>query len=202
MDAITWTPDPALTDTSIYVPPTPKPRRESVSAWSNRLAKSIKSFDDRCQRVIGRGFGDNYRIVATDGHRALCTLDPSAEPLPIGAASTDGDAHVSVGDSLFLAVKRAKAVTAGRRVKSVHLSICDGRLYVTVPDFDGVGSCEFVDVDKGAAQSSAFVLSIDYLLPVFGRPIVMSYRPNHDDRAIKFTTTDLAWRYVVMPMRP
>jgi hypothetical protein len=200
--AIEWKPDRSLLDTSIRIPAEPKPRRESQRAWSERIIKTINGSDPRCNAVLGKHFGDGYAIIATDGHRALCRLQPG-EPGPMLMASVTDHASITVGPDLFMALKRARAVTLGRRTRSAVLSICSGRLYVSVSDQDGIDSAEWIDVGSEAIETSGIILDIDLMLAGLGRPEMrLWYRPNAWDVPIKIETDDREYRYVLMPMRP
>jgi hypothetical protein len=179
--------------------PEVKARRETPEKAWTRLQREFETAETPdCVKAVGMDAGDGYRIVATNGHWALCEMGKGQPGGYIGDTSNHQRVILN-NPELHLALKRA-ATCAGPRNHCVGL--------VGLPEGIGVYSsdseAEFAEIVEGPSFSGHFNIDVKYLEPVLGVwPMALFvHKENPHEHAVMLEPADNPqWRYIVMPLR-
>ncbi len=186
-----------------FTMPALKPRVESAGKVLERLKKdiekSISKLDtldmEKCRQRAGQAAAEGWRIVVTDGHRALLEPADAGQGAYPAGSTTDYSYAVIENMEFHLTVKRA-LVMAGK-YNAVQLACQSGVLAVSSSDEEG-GFDETMDIM--ATGDWHIALNGTYLEPVLGVwPLSMWVKDSKS--AVVFEPDDSTWRYVVMPLQ-
>jgi hypothetical protein len=180
--------------------PEVKARRETPEKAWTRLQREFETAETpNCVRAVGMDAGDGYRIVATNGHWALCEKGKGQR---FGGCIGDASNHQRIilnNPELHLALRRA-ATCADPRSHCVGLVGLPGGVGV----YSGDSVAEFTEIVEGASFNGHFNIDVEYMEPVLGVwPMALFvHKENPHRRAVMLEPADNPqWRYVVMPLQ-
>lgn len=177
----------------------------SLETWSVRVGALItKAGDDNTTDYHGRGCGEGYYIVTTDGHRALCHRgEPThtGAPIKLMTEVPSTACWFAATPELIVALKRMGAVSGSTGTTTLTVSRSRQRLILSTRDRDtGTVAQEWVPI-AGALQPVAVSVRTDFLLSSLGAPGLRVGLNTSIRVPVVIESADAVHRLLIMPVR-